>query len=266
MAGTPALWSIEDARGERLGWLFGTVHALPARVDWNSPELDRAVAQAGVLAVEVKDITDTRMVAKVFGDLAKDRREPPLEDRIAARDRPILAALFDRAGVDPDRFDGLETWAAATAVAQLSQAGDIRQGADHVLETRFSGRPVVELEGLRPQLAIFDQLPERDQRDLLTAIIRASGRAEASAQLMTRAWLAGDLNTLQTVAMQGILEDPELYEALLVQRNAAWAARIGAMMRRGDKPLVAVGAGHMLGPDGLPAVLAADGFTVRRIQ
>ena len=64
----------------------------------------------------------------------------------------------------------------------------------------------------------------------------------------------------------GLATQPALRQSLLVERNDLFAARVVETIERRRVPFVAVGAGHMLGPDGLPALLAARGYTVRRVQ
>ena len=59
---------------------------------------------------------------------------------------------------------------------------------------------------------------------------------------------------------------PALYDALLKRRNEAWAEALAAEMDKPGVELVAVGALHMAGADGLPALMAARGFQVRRVQ
>jgi len=61
-------------------------------------------------------------------------------------------------------------------------------------------------------------------------------------------------------------DNPSLYDVLLKRRNLAWADKLAAEMTGSGVELVNVGALHMVGPDGLPALLAARGFKVERVQ
>jgi uncharacterized protein len=261
-AARPALWVVEGPDRAPKGWLFGTIHALPRDVAWETPALARAIEAAGVLVVEVRDL-DPRLAATTIRRVATDEPVPPLAERLP---RPIRARLADAlADGAPASLDRLETWAVALAVAREAQGPAEGPGADQALIARFAGRPIAELEGLEPQLALFDRLSERDQRALLLAVLKEREGGDER-QALTQAWLAGDLARLERSTRRGLLADPALYEALLANRNQAWLGPIVALLEQNRKPLVAVGAGHMLGPDGLPALLAARGYRVRRVQ
>lgn len=261
----PALWAIEDARGNTAGWLFGTIHALPDGARWETPALTRAIEGAGVLVVEVRDL-DPKRIAAALDRLARDTPGPPLAERLPAAARRDLAEALERAGASSGQFDALETWAAALALSRLVGTAPAANGVDKALIARFAERPIAEFEGASDQLAIFDALPEADQRRLLAAVLAEQDDPAADARALAKAWLAGDLARLERTTRRGLLADPALYDALAAGRNRAWMRRLAPMLDRGRRPLVAVGTAHMLGPEGLPALLAAQGYRARRIQ
>jgi uncharacterized protein YbaP (TraB family) len=81
------------------------------------------------------------------------------------------------------------------------------------------------------------------------------------------AWLHGDMDKLGPLVVDVMKRDrPALYDTLLKRRNEAWAQALVAEMDKPGVELVAVGALHMAGEDGLPALMKARGFQVRRVQ
>lgn len=270
--GQPILWELANAEGEVEGWLFGTIHALPDGVEWRSDVLEAALAEADVLAVEVAALDDGVALGELFTRLAFDGSSgtsgPP--GPLAGRVDPALAdqyqALLARAKVRRSHFDAMETWAAALTLAQVAQQAKSENGVDRALIRDFAGREIVEFEGAETQLRIFDDLPETEQRDLLNAVIAETVDYEEDIGRMARMWQVGDEEQLSALTGEGILADPELYEALLAGRNRAWAAQLENLLSADARPFVAVGAAHMFGDDGLPALMAARGYTVRRIQ
>ena len=166
---------------------------------------------------------------------------------------------------EPEAFSSTETWAAALTLAQVTVQGDPANGVDSALIADFAGRPVREFEGARAQLAIFDRLFEEDQRALLAAVVRDAGKASDEAAKLRRAWRSGDAAASEAASQTGILADPEVRKALLTARNREWSAKLIGQLKAEPRPLVAVGAAHLVGPDGLAALLEVQGYRIRRL-
>ncbi|WP_067734663.1 TraB/GumN family protein [Novosphingobium naphthalenivorans] len=259
----PALWRIESPDGHE-GWLFGTIHSAQRPLEWETATVHEALNDAGTIMVEVANIADEAAIGATFAKLAKSEGQPPLSQRIAPAERPALAALLKRNGFHDGDFAATDTWAAALMIVRQDKDGsDPRYGVDRAVIAQADGRPVVELEGAARQLGIFDALPEKDQRDLLSVVVREADKPDMD---LPAAWREGDMTAIEKETRTGLLADPELRAALFVGRNRRWAASIVQAVRAGSKPFVAVGAAHMAGPDGLPAMLASQGFTVTRIE
>lgn len=261
----PLLYEIAAADGTVEGWMLGTIHALPPGTDWQSPDIGRVIDAADMLVLEVAALGDAEGMARTFSALATSPDLPPLAERVPADLRPKLAALMARGDLDEAAFAGRETWAAAISLAQVDASGDPASGVDRALIADFADRPVRELEGARGQLAIFDRLPEAQQRAMLVAVVRESERVRQDPARLQRAWLAGDAAMIETSTREGFLADPALREALLTARNRRWAAALSGALKERPRPLIAVGAAHLVGAEGLVALLGAEGYGLRRI-
>ena len=258
-APAPALWEVTGGGGQK-AWLFGTIHALPDGARWHSAALDEALGQADVLVVEIANLGDGDDAAEAFGKLAFT---PGLGPFRARQDAQFNRQLDQLLGNDSPGFaSDIEDWAAALQIASAASDDASENGVDRALMD--AGKPVVGLESYAAQFGIFDALSPADQQALLDAVVTEEGEDDEAA--MRTAWLTGDTGKLEELATSGMLAAPGLRHALLEQRNKMWAARIVPMIVQGKEPFVAVGAAHMLGEDGLPALLAARGMQVRRIQ
>ncbi len=262
---TPALWEVTGDHGER-AWLFGTIHALPAAVKWRSAQVDAALARSDRLVLEIADIDNQQALTQIYARLAASPDLPPLDTRVPPPVRSQLLALMRKFKLDPGQFGETETWAAALTIANAAQAeanGDF--GIDREILRAAKGKPVEELEGAAAQLGLFDALPEAEQRDLLVAIVMEAAQDNGDDRLGI-AWRKGDMKVMEAEMQRGMMADPELHQALLTDRNNAWANQVSVMLRQGARPIVAVGALHLAGAEGLPAQLVARGYKVRRVQ
>lgn len=262
---SPPLYEIASADGTVEGWMLGTIHALPTGTRWRTPAIERVVGEADLLIVEIKDLGGRNNGPSIYASLAQSAGLPSLAQRVPGDLRPQLAGLMERGDLSDAGFASTETWAAAIALARVDAVGDPDNGVDSALIGDFAGRRVRELEGLRGQLSIFDRLPEPQQRAMLAAVVRGSETARKDPERLQRAWLAGDAAIIEASTREGFLAEPALREALLAGRNRRWVTAIIPALEQAPRPLIAVGAAHLIGPDGLAALLAIEGYRIRRL-
>jgi uncharacterized protein YbaP (TraB family) len=96
------------------------------------------------------------------------------------------------------------------------------------------------------------------------------GRARPMLMRIVQAWADADHDTLMHYddwcECRSTAADVEAMKRLLDDRNPPLAERIDALHASGGPVFAAVGSLHMVGPLGLPALLAQRGFTVERVE
>jgi uncharacterized protein YbaP (TraB family) len=268
-AAHPALWKLADA--DTTIWLFGSIHVLPAGTQWLSPRIRQAIAGSQSLTLEIADI-DTQNVPAIVQAMGRADNLPPLVDRVPQNKRAALTKLVADSGFPPATLDRLKTWTAAfflTGVA-LRQAGLSKDdaGVEPQLTDMFKAqhKPIDGLETAEQQLGFFDRLPEKAQRAFLAAILEDPKKARADFDQMVAAWVRGDPAALA----RAFAEDPEftpaLRDLLIRQRDSNWANELAERMEKPGTVFVAVGAGHLVGPDSVQKMLAAKGLKATRVQ
>lgn len=269
-APVPLLW--KATRGESSVYLLGSFHLL-AKSDYPlSRDIDAAFDDAESLVFEVSpdDIEDpgiaTRMIA-----LASD--SPSTFARVVPADvRERLAPRIRGFGLSPSQIDGFEPWFVDTTLVTLlaQRAGYVPQdGLDRFLMTRAktAGKPTRGLETVEQQLRTLDAMPLGEQ---VAALREFADEADPAAKLreLHGAWRAGDIPKLEQLTREDMRDlTPVTYRRLNVDRNRAWMPVLDAMLRdgAGRDTLVVVGALHLLGDDGVVALLRAKGYRVERV-
>jgi len=265
----PASWRVTDGDTEML--LFGSVHMLPPHVEWRTAPLEAALASADLVAFEILTPGTEEEEHAMYGPLVGYMfAEQPLQEVLAPATWARLEAFLDSHEIPAAAFGQLRPWAAAMMLdlAVIENAGsDEDLGVDTVLEQSLA-------QGQRKEAL--------DTPDLLLATIRglaAYGDAEAEGLLnqtldwheeledqpdwsMEEAWAAGDTDSVASYVAEMKVEAPLLYQTLMTDRNTAWMPALERMMETETRVVVIAGAAHMAGPDGLPALLRAAGYTV----
>jgi len=84
---------------------------------------------------------------------------------------------------------------------------------------------------------------------------------------MVAAWAAGDVPALEAEFISEMKGDyPELYDLLIVKRNEDWARQLKTKLAGAGVSFVAVGSGHLVGPDSVQVQLAKLGIKAERVE
>jgi hypothetical protein len=267
-AAHPPMWLVRDA--DTMIILIGAVHQLPPDLDWQDARVERAVADADELWLELAP-DEVAKVPTLFAATSHDEPVPSLDRRLGRDAAERVIDLANIAGIDETDAQRSESWALALAVGQVSSndAGlSSEAGVETWLTRRFAdaGKPVRGLESAAGQLTLFDALPDTMQDRVLADTVAQARQARALIHTTIRAWAAGDGDAIARMSAHELARTPGLAEPLLYSRNRAWAATLAGRMQRPGTVLVAVGAGHLVGEQSLPDLLTARGLRVTRMM
>lgn len=258
----PAVWTVHGAHGEVV--LFGSVHLLPGGLDWRPPALDRALALADDLWFELPldqaTDEDARRLSLRQGAL-------PPGDSLWAHLTPAQRDRVERAAAGvrlaPAVLTPLRPWMAELT---LSLAEDSRDGAvaSEGVEARLQAdaRPTARrhaFETVSQQVGFLADAPLGDQIASLDETAREMIVDGDLYARIVREWMAADLTGLEHDALDSLAKAaPATYRRLIVDRNRRWARTLARIARQSrGVTVVVVGAGHLVGPTGVPALLRA---------
>ena len=77
-------------------------------------------------------------------------------------------------------------------------------------------------------------------------------------------WRRGDSAALEKTLLSGFKDFQSAYVSLIVERNRNWIPQIEACLSRPSPCFVVVGAAHLVGPDGLLAILKQRGYRLEQ--
>jgi len=263
------LWSI--ARDGRTSYLYGTIHA--ARSEWMfpGPRTRAALAASDTLALEL-DVLDPDVQARLARAL-RARAATPLPPPLAARlERRLVAECMD-----PSVWRAL---APEFQVASLAVMAGRRDGLDPTyavdlvlaVAARELGKKTVSLETPEAQIAALTMPTPNATVEFVSSALDEleSGRARPLLLRLAAAWSGSDLAELESYERWcdclRTAADREAMKRILDDRNPVLAAAIDKLHAGGASVFAATGSLHMIGANGLPALLRQRGYTVEAVR
>jgi hypothetical protein len=267
------LWEVTSGNSGGTAYLLGSLHVGPPDLRFDGAVVD-AFERAETVVVEIDPgaLSLAESEALVRG-LARLPDGQSLAQVVTPRTWELLQGfLLDRA-VEPTLFAPLEPWFVAQQVTSivLGEAGyRPEHGVDHrLLEQARGHKRVVALETLESQLALFDSVPLSLQDRMLRELLENPRSAVRQTESMLDAWRLGDTAALEAAVLAPSGHDRDLVdfeERVFLERNRRMSETLDLLLREDTRWFVVVGAAHMVGAEGIPALLAERGHAVRQVE
>jgi len=268
------LWEISGNGLEQSSYLYGTIHMI-CEDDYFEPEgLEKAFAETDQLVVEV-DITDPTIQMEGMKYSMMDDGNS-LDKLISEEDYARLDKFFNENVTVPGTEMKLPLSAVKSMkpflLSQFIMAPFIECENLASYEEKFIARSkkdkesVKSLESIKEVMGVIDQIPVERQAAMMIESLDGMEDAEGfSFNDLVVAYKSQDLAELGELLSELEMEDSEFGSLLLEKRNMNWMDDLTGYITD-QSSLVAVGAAHLSGEDGLIELLRKDGYTVTAVK
>lgn len=265
-ASAQVLWRVtaDGTDGVRhTSYVLGTMHTAGTEVIDTLAGLDGALEHVAAVYVEVLSSDMALTPATMACAIAPS--DSTLQRLLSPAALDSVCRYISSFGLDGPKLSGLLGRfkpAMLDAFLEVRRAGASTDMAmDIALQHRATamGKDVRALETAEQQVRMLMGTPVAEQLEALMESVRAPEAAQAASDSLVAAYRCQDLEAIGRLLARGMRE--AYAERMVYARNRAWAAVLVPEMRC-RSVLVTVGAGHLVGPEGLLAMLRSAGFDV----
>jgi hypothetical protein len=205
--------------------------------------------------------------------MASKGQLPPgktIYDGLTEAQKSALGTIIAQSGFPPQAIQQMQPWMGSLILAMglYQKLGlDPNQGVDKTLDglARAANKPVEGFETGAEQIGFFANLTDQQQKAMLVSTIEDWDQATNMLNDMIDAWKTGNADKLGELMTTSLRTQPELAKLILTDRNERWAEWVSARMAKPGTVFVAVGAGHLSGPDSVQAFLKQKGINSTRV-
>jgi len=263
-----SVWKV--SKGEQSLYIGGTCHVLRS-TDYPLPtEFDRAYAAADTLVFEIDPAAaqDPTFAMQLLAKASyTDGRT--LKTVLSPEAYAALAAQGTQSGLPIELLNTLKPGMVMMMLTmqELTKAGVSEEGVDMHYHARGvkDGKSVRSLETPEFQIDLVTSMGEGIENELVLYGLEDLSHMKELFNELIGAWRSGDVDQIEALFIADMVDYPELYSKLLVDRNQRWIPQIEAYLKTPEIEFVLVGAAHAAGEDGILALLKAQGYTIEQL-
>ncbi len=263
------LWKVQSQ--SNTVYLLGSIHFLKQENYPLPAKMEMAFAEAQTLVLEINP--DSLLLPSMQQFILTQgvfQGGKTLESSLAKETYALAQKRAAELGMNLLMLQSFEPWLVGLTLtaAKLQQLGlEPQYGLDrHFFEkAKAAHKPVTSLETVASQISRFDEMSLKNQEAFLKETLEEWEVIEKDLHELVAAWASGEVDSLSVKLFESLKSYPEVYASLITERNRNWLPQIERFLAEDKTYLVVVGAGHMVGAEGLIRALQGKGYSVAQL-
>ena len=266
MSESSLLWEIKGPGVKHGSYLFGTMHLIEKEYFLFPKSLEKRVKKADVLVMELPGIPsqfDAMNLLKLKQGSFFDFFTTEQSDSILvwAKEALKLSEEAFRKTMSP-----MKPFVAIQLATQMQFMGKTASYELKFEEIATESKVEIKgLETLEEQLSFFDNLTKEQQAEMVMEGIREMQKSIEFSKKVQQVYTRQNVDSLYIMLHEngGIVTSEE--KLFIDDRNKKWVPQIRESLAS-KRTFIAVGAGHLGGPNGLIRLLEKEGFTLSPVE
>lgn len=262
------LWEVTGKGLAKPVFIYGTMHLLCEKDAALSDNLKKVIAAADEIYFEI-DMDDVGQLLSGF-TLGKMKNDTAISQLLSEEEYQRIEHFFSQngLGVQLKMFNHMQPMLISSLVYQALLPCDQTDGIEmNIMKiAKQNNKEIKGLETTAFQVSLIDQIPYRQQAQELLYSIDSISSTKLENDEMTRIYKEQDIDKLLDYSLKtdaGTTE--EVQDVMINQRNKNWAEQFPDITKN-KTLLIAVGAGHLGGNQGLINLLKEKGYNLRAVQ
>ncbi|MBU2538186.1 MAG: TraB/GumN family protein [Proteobacteria bacterium] len=264
-----SVWKIQ--KNNSVMYLGGTFHLLRPSDFPLPPEFEKAYKAADLLVFETDPgkLNDASAQQKLMSQ-AMYNDGSTIDKHLSAKTYRLLNEYCTANGISLENLKHFKPSVVAITLAaiELTKFGVAQEGVDTFFyKLAVKDKKAIEgFETMDEQIQFIVGMGQGNEDAYITYTLKDLKSIQQDYETMVAAWKKGDAKKLDDLFVAEIkTKMPKLYKELLTDRNENWLPLIEAYHKTPEKEFILVGAGHLVGSEGIVEILRRKGYTVEKL-
>jgi uncharacterized protein YbaP (TraB family) len=264
------LWRVQSATSTV--YVLGSLHLAKKEIYPLNQKIENAFGQSKILVVEANVNDMGKMDVQKLMERAFYPPHDTLEKHVSIETYEWVRKEINGLGISIDLIHKQKPWFLSmtlVALRSLKLGLDPNLGIDkYFLKKAEREKKILELESLDYQIDLLSNFSDKDQELFLLYTLKDLNIMEQEVNQLTQAWISGDTKGMESILTRSVSEDKRLspiFEKLVYERNKKMVSKIEDFLKTKETYFVIVGAGHLVGNQGMIEILKGKGYLVEQL-